>query len=177
MNKSEAYIENGIFDEKGLGQVVVCRRKASGIVEAGVFMVDVWCLGVKNAFFSRFDTEEEFQNALHRMFRGDIPKPEPAANGRKLVEDAVAYAMRLGFSPHSHYKKGARVFGGINPKESTASYTFGKDGKPFYIQGPNDNPTRILAILQRRFGPDGFHFLAAQNTGAFSRAMDEMFGN
>lgn len=156
-----------------MGMVVVCRYKTDGSAEAGVFLVDMWCLGVKNAFYTRFHSPADQQKELNRMFRGMVPEPEPAANGRKLVEGAVAYAKSLGFAPASDYKKGARVFGGIQVKDATASYTFGKDGMPYYIAGPDDNSVRILAILQKRMGDSGFRSDIPNE--AFSEFMENGF--
>lgn len=153
-----AYIPPTLFDT-GINEVVVCRYKPNDMVEAGVFLVDVWCLGVKNTFFMKEFVSEFEQNNLPRIFRGDVPDPRPAADGRKLVEGAVAYARNLGIAPHSDYKKAARVFGGIDPKASEASFTYGKDGKPFYISGPYDNSERILAILRNKLDPGDFHFI------------------
>ncbi len=160
----EAFIEHGIFDEKGMGQVVVCRYKSDGSAEAGVFLVDVWCLGVKSAFYTRFDSPADQRDKLDRFFRGDVPQPEPGANGRKLVEEVVAYAKSIGFSPCADYKKGARVFGGIQVKDATAHYTFGKDGKPYYISGPHDDSDRIVKILTNRLGPSGFYAMVADDS-------------
>jgi hypothetical protein len=42
------------------------------------------------------------------------------------------------------------------------SFTFGKDGKPFYISGPRDTPERSRAIVDRlmeRCGPGRFDYL------------------
>ena len=171
--ESEAYIENGIFTEKGLGTVVVCRYKSNGSAEVGVFLVDVWCLGVKSAFFTRFDSPADQEYKLNSFYRGDVPQPEPAANGRKLIEDAVTYAKSLGIAPSSDYKKGARVFGGIDVKEATRRYTFGKDGKPYYISGPDDDSDRIVRILRNRLGEHGFVAMIADE--AFGDFLNETF--
>ena len=32
-----------------------------------------------------------------------------------------------------------------------------RDGKPFFISGPNDNPTRILSQLELAVGAGNFH--------------------
>jgi len=153
-----AYLPPNLFDT-GIDQVVVCRYKGDDRVEAGVFLVDVWCLGVKDAFYMKEFVSEFERNHLPRIFRDDVPEPRPAADGRKLVEGAVAYAHALGIAPHKDYKKAARVFGGVDPKTSNASFTYGKDGKPLYIAGPYDNAERILAILRKKLDPDGFHFI------------------
>jgi hypothetical protein len=37
--------------------------------------------------------------------------------------------------------------------------TFGKDGKPLYVSGPEDNVDRIMAKLHRTAGEGNFDFL------------------
>jgi len=142
--------------------VVVCRYKSGGRVEAGCFLVDVYCLGVKDAFFRVFE-EEEFQEVcLARYFPKGVPVPKPASWGRKLVEEAMRYAASLGFTPHADFKKGARVFGGVEASECAEKFVFGNEGKPLYVQGPYDGAAkaeRILATLRTKFGDDGFHYI------------------
>lgn len=162
--------------ENGLGYVLVSRFKAGGaVVETGVFMVDAWCLGVKDCFFteqSKFGYEEKVVQRISDRY--PLKKVEPAY-ARKLVEDAVAYAYHLGFSPHRDYKKACRVFGGIDAGTCTESFTFGKDGKPCYVRGPNETQEqaeKIIAHLQRVCGEDNYHFLMALGEAKdISRAM------
>jgi hypothetical protein len=87
----------------------------------------------------------------------------PAA-ARKLTEDAISYARGLGFSPGADYKKASRVFGGITPADCNEQFTFGRNGKPLYIQGPSDSQARvgrILRSLEARCGEDGYHYIVA----------------
>jgi hypothetical protein len=49
---------------------------------------------------------------------------------------------------------------------SNATFVFGKDGKPFYVQGPHDSFAkclRIMTLLRARCGKDGFNFLVLAN--------------
>jgi hypothetical protein len=135
--------------ETGFGYVIVSRfKKTGGIVEAGVFLVDVYCIGIRNAFFTRLSEEDYETKLLGKVFPGERVRLEPSC-GRKLVEDSVAYAASLGLAPHPDYKEGARVFGGINPSECAVRFTFGRDGKPCYMQGANDTPERARMILNQ----------------------------
>ena len=48
-------------------------------------------------------------------------------------------------------------------------FEFGKDGKPFYVSGPNEtraDSERIIATLTRKLGPGGFHYMVGMDMGA-----------
>ncbi len=147
MIRSEAYIPVNLF-ESGSGHVVVTRRKGAARIEAGVFLLDAWCLGIKDAFFF-CGSQEDLDELLNKIKEHHELEQKPAATGRKLVEEAVRYAQRLGFSPHRDYKKAARVFGGVASEECSETFTFGKDGKPFFISDPNISPHKTRAILRQ----------------------------
>ena len=155
------FSDAGMFTS-GIGQVVIARYKGGGKVELGVFLVDIFCLGVKNAFFTQCD-EAELKTILQRLFNNGRPVEEHSgAWGRKLVEGALEYARKLGFAPHRDYKKAARVMGGIDPKTCPETFVFGSEGKPMFIAGPNDTAARcqlILSVLTKKCGKDGFHCL------------------
>ena len=156
----EAFRSPGLFED-GIGYVCVSRFKSGGRVEAGVFLLDVFCLGVKDAVFEHFVSVEEYKDFLDDLFSEGSEEMTPAA-ARKLVEQAVAYATSLGIAPAGDYKKGCRVFGGIHAEDWPGEFTFGKDGKPFFISGPNDSPARcqkILSLLEAHCGPGNYDFL------------------
>ena len=54
------------------------------------------------------------------------------------------------------------MFGGIRPEECERVFTYGKDGKPLFVQSPNDSPAfvhHVMTTLTRRLGTDGFHYI------------------
>ncbi|CAN5442637.1 hypothetical protein BH23VER1_BH23VER1_34980 [soil metagenome] len=155
-----AYFSAALFED-GIGEVVISRFKVSGAAEIGVFLVDVYCLGVKNGFFTKCGPEEH-EPLLDKVFGGRERVALSPACARKLVESSVAYAAKLGLPPHRDYKSASRVLGGINGEDCDTEFTFGKDGMPFYIQGPNDSPAfaeRVLALLQQHCGEGKFHYI------------------
>lgn len=159
--KPQSYCKEELF-ETGIGYVVVVRYKSGGRVEVGCFLVDVHCLGVKDAFFQVYSDTDFQSECLERFFPEGIPSPKPAAWGRKLVEQAVIYAARLGFAPHPDFKKAGRVFGGVDASECDEEFVFGSGGKPLYVQGPYDSKDKaeqILAVLRAKCGDGGFDFI------------------
>jgi hypothetical protein len=162
---TEAYVSANLF-EVGIGHVVVARFRGHGEMEAGVFLLDVFCLGAKNALYTRVSTAEYDATLLDRLLPADNRKPIDPPTARKLIEGAVAYAQNLGLAPHPDYKMACRVLGGIKSAESTATFTFGSKGKPFYVQGLRDSVAfchRLLNQLRARCGVDGFDFLVLAN--------------
>ena len=86
---------------------------------------------------------------------------EPAA-ALKLIEGAVEYAKQCGLSPHRDYRIGKPIFGDIDSASCGEEFIYGDKGKPFFIAGPNDRPSRcrqIIDLLTAHCGPDGFTFL------------------
>src|SRR4051794_29975436 len=109
----EAFVSSNLF-ELGIGYVVLSRFKPDDRVESGVFLLDTFCLGVKNAMFQHSSMAEYENNLLKHLFAQGRQRDalEPAC-ARKLVEAGVRYAAGLGFQPHPDYKKACRVFGGL----------------------------------------------------------------
>ena len=157
----ECLMPERLFDI-GLGSVIVSRRLPNGFIGAAVFLVDVFCLGIKDAFYDRLAPAAYAQRVTH--LRHETFKPIQPACARKLVEEAEAYARDLGFPPHPDYQRARQIFGDIDTTACPEHFVFGKDGQPFFMSGPSDTPARcrrILDTLTERCGPEGFHFMVA----------------
>jgi hypothetical protein len=148
----------GLFDI-GIGWVVAVRHLPSGSVGVSIFLVDVWCLGIKDAFF-RVTSRRELEEHMSRM-SGEYPlRPIDPSVARKLLHDAASYAASLGLPPSENFANVELIFGDTPLAEET--FSFGKDGKPFYVSGPNDTPARqrrIMDTLAKHAGPKRFDFM------------------
>lgn len=148
-------------DLHGIGTVVVSRKTAQGQVLIAVFLLDVYCLGIKNAFLQLLNLDQYAAHLEHIGDQEPIQAIHPAC-ARKLVEDARDWAKQLGFSPHKDYKQAKLIFGDIEKQTCPRSFTFGRGGKPYYVAGPNDSASfqrRVMNKLHRRLGSDGFDYM------------------
>jgi len=174
---AEAFVSTTLFED-GIGYVSVARFRNNGDAEVGVFLLDVYCLGVKDAMYEWLSAAEYEERLLAGLFEVTGKKPLDLPTARKLVEAAAAYAESIGFASHQDYRKARRVFGGVNSAESAATFTFGKDGKPFYIQGPHDTPLRsqqILKTLQTRCGEGKYEYLVLAEEDEIPPAVRDQF--
>jgi len=146
--------------ECGLGQVLISRRLPRGNVATSVFIVDVYCLGVKDCL-AKIQPEHEYQAFLAWFEDRDTFTPVAPEYARKLIEEAVDYAAGLGFSPHPDYRKAQAIFGEIDAGACTEQFTFGQDGKPSFFAGPNDGPERcrqVLRTLEMNCGEGNYYY-------------------
>ena len=159
---SSCGVSSNIFNI-GIGYALLSRRLSPDRIAVSTFMVDVYCLGVKNAFYREL-SHDQFYDLVHGLNTSsglvDV-EPEYAC---KLVSEAVDYAENFGFAPHEDYPVAAALFGDIDATLCTDEFVFGKDGKPFYIAGPRDTPAKIRTIMKKltdNLGEENFEFILA----------------
>jgi hypothetical protein len=158
---SDVRVATDLWDD-GIGYVALARRGRNNQVAYANFLVDVYCLGVKNvALFIGPEGQwhDMLEGAAEHGMNLETATPEYA---RKLVEGAVSFARSCGLEPHPDWPVAARIFGDIDPTRCLNEFTFGKDGKPFYIAGPFDSPERVQQItvaLAKNAGPDHFDYV------------------
>jgi hypothetical protein len=159
----ECLIPNDLFIS-GLGELVVTRRIPNGDIAMSAFVIDVFCLGVKDAMFMVLPESEYEHRIKERMTATgdrDFEKLHQTC-AKKLLDGVVDYAKELGFNPHPDYKNAKEIFGDIDARVCPVKYIYGKDGKPFYMNGPYESPAdvqKIINTLTEKCGVNGFNTL------------------
>ncbi len=141
----------------GIGYLAITRRESEGQLVFAVFLVDMYCLGVKNAFWQA-GTQQDYDELIRRMEETQRMRSIGPACLVKVVQGAVDYAKSFGFPPHPDYRHASRLLAGVDPATCPEQFTFGRNGKPFYIQGPHESSAQAAAIMQRIQAAGG-HFL------------------
>jgi hypothetical protein len=142
----------------GLVGVLVARQERRSRVSVCGWLVDVYCLGVKDTIGPRVVHTDRLADLTRSYFAAYQARPlaVPLDLARHLVFGAVEYARKLGFEPVPGF---AATVGHLGPWTGPSPIGFGRDGKPLFVQGPRDNAARILTTLERSVGRDNFHFL------------------
>jgi len=165
-----------LFDT-GIGTVVFARGEANGEIAMATFLVDVWCLGIKNAMYRVGDAKDYAMCLRMASVAGPTEDWEPACV-KKLLQEVTAWAGDLGFSPHPDARMGMALLGeGVDADECTREFSFGKEGKPFFTMGPHDSPRRtrqILETLECHCGAGNFHYLLPLEGGASLSALEDL---
>lgn len=124
-------LSEGLF-ELGAGTLVLARGATREYFKVGIFLLDTFCLGIKDVIFHSM-TEETLGAYVARMEpTAPFERIEPSA-ARKLLHDLALWARELGFAPARDFATVEQLFGDVNAEASDATFQFGYEGKPLYI--------------------------------------------
>lgn len=167
------------WKESGIAPVVVARRQPDDRVLCGVYMIDLYCLGIK-ACYARTDiSPAQFERALAKMC-AEEPEPCSVEFAHELIYGAMEYAKNYGFDPHPDFK-GSLADQVLDPADAhprAHGIEFGKDGKPLFVSGPYDDErkiNRVLNTLHRAVGEGNYHYLT--NLGGPEMLDDDFYNN
>lgn len=131
--------------------VLVVRAGRGDRVTACGYLVDTFCLGVKNTLGPR------------RMHRRDLPDfvglyfvafpASPLRAPLSLAQHVAHGAVAFGFDPHPDFAQARAFLGELREPRAIA---FGQRGRPLYVVGPHDDPIAVMRTLKASVGSDGF---------------------
>src|SRR5260370_33005300 len=137
-------LTESVFDV-GMGTLVLARGVTPHHISLSSFLIDVFCLGIKDVMFESVESEV-FEMYMDATDAGSPMASVDPSYARKLLRDLAAWSQSIGFAPHRDFAAVERMFGAVNADASDAGFRFGRDGKPVYIPGPNQR----AALIQRR---------------------------
>ncbi len=154
------------WQEAGITMVLLARERDTATVLYAAYLVDLYCLGLKNAYVDFNVPRLALPRRVERLFHGEQEPCDPAF-AHQLIYGAIDFARKYGFEPHEDfYRLGAdKILDPRGTHPEPYEIEFGKDGKPFYVSGPYDSPAfarRVLATLERT-APGEYRYLVALN--------------
>ncbi|MGW7002268.1 hypothetical protein ACWGCW_05395 [Streptomyces sp. NPDC054933] len=147
-------------DTGGFAQILLARRERGSRVTVTGFLVDVYCLGVKNVTGPEVMGSGSLTTYVPTYYSAfnHPPLPIRVEQAQTIVHGAVAYARGLGFEPSADFTDAAAHLG--TPPGDRPTIGFGRDGKPFYFSGPYDDPRKVVQTLERARGTGNYHYVA-----------------
>jgi hypothetical protein len=141
----------------GLSHVLITRLDRGKRLNVN-FMVDYWCLGAKNALPPRRSDLPEYE-ALKKTLFGPYGGAHQITldQAQSIVYGAIEYAQKLGLEPHPDALEALKVLG---PRpETLLPLKFGKNGRPTFINGPEDDINKIQNVLNASIGKKNYDFI------------------
>lgn len=151
------------WQDTGITPVVIARLQDNNRIMFGVYMVDYYCLGIKNAYTRADYSRNRFERELPKLCV-DAPVTCSVELAHELIYGAIEYAEKLGFEPHPDFykQKADLILDPVDFHPCENNISFGKDGKPLYISGTYDSELKsrsVISTLMRTCGPGNFDYL------------------
>ncbi|MFW5753530.1 MAG: hypothetical protein ACOCV9_01895 [Marinilabiliaceae bacterium] len=163
------------WKENGEGNIIIERKHGNGNITLGIFLVDVFCLGVRNTFY-QYNISELEEEELRESFSEDNNMVEADYNlVHNIILAAAEYAEEYGFKPHKDFERITQYI----LEEDTDDIPLmeiecGKDGKPFFVASEEMNDkeiSRIISTLEKTAGPGNYNYLL--NEGPLDEPPDD----
>jgi len=140
------------WQDCGECNVLVARQHTNGNYTIGIYLIDTYCLGVKNAGY-RFNISEYEYTELKEGFDDNF-EPTTYDEAHNIIYGALAYAEDLGFSPHKDFAVAKYILEEDTDNIPLIEYRFGCNGQPMLIVNTRTELNRYLPTLKRAVGDD-----------------------
>lgn len=155
------------WEEHGLPTVVIARKHTNGNITACTYMVDLKCLGVKDTSYLFNVSMTEYRDFIDYINENIELMKVDYALAHNIVLAGVEYADELGFRPFKDYESVTKFMLEEDTDEiELIEIECGRNGKPFYMKGPNEDmakANRIIAQLEKTVGFGNFDYVLSED--------------
>lgn len=145
------------WKEVGESSIMIIRKMGGDKYAIGVYLVDIFCLGVKDCFYL-IKPDFEKEELVEQSKSADNMVLIDADLAQNIIYGAVEYAEDLGFKPHKDFAVAQYLLDDVEELEYI-EVEFGRNGKPLFIAGPHDNVGLIMNTLNRTVGEGNYYFI------------------
>ena len=148
------------WEDTGSAYTIVSRKHPNGNITAGIYFVDLLCLGVKRINIIYDISPREFEDFLKMVQDNvDIEKTDYQLV-HEIIYSGLEYAKKFGFEPHEEFELARYLLEEDNPKKRRYDIECGVNGKPMFVPTELESYARaveIMAQLEKTAGSGNFY--------------------
>ena len=150
----KCYIAPPDWQESGMAHVIVTRVRPSGNLVMASFLVDTFCLGVKDAGYHENMTPYDFEQYLDNYKNGMGLEEISYNEAHNIIYGAMAFAEEGGIKPSKEFDPAGYILEEDTDDIPLIEYDFGKNGKHFLIVNPERKEMPYYHTLKKNLGDD-----------------------
>jgi hypothetical protein len=153
---------NNDWEESGLANITVARQHTNGNLTLGIYLVDLKCLGIKDAFYRFNISESDYREILGKMEENMELESVSYTLAHNIVFAGIEFAEEYGLKPHKDFGVAKYILEEDSDDIELIEIECGQNGKPLYVQGALDNDVRarqIIAHLEKHAGPGNYQYI------------------
>lgn len=124
-----------------------------------MFLVDMWCTGVREAFYRLRIEPEELDELMFRDHDLIDFREISYEEAHNRIYGAIAFAEEAGLKPDKSFQTAQYLLEEDTDDVPLMEFEFGKDGEYFLVCESQLEASRYLPTLRRTLGEDGFKYI------------------
>lgn len=161
----KCYKAVGAFDE-GMLSIVVVRQHPQGSFTFAGYLLDNWCLGVKDTFW-RFNVGNQELEELFSLFKERQNPLEEIeyVEAHNWVYGALEFADEAGIKPCKDFGLTKYILEEDDNNVELIEYDFGRDGEYFLVAKDHKEAMKYIPILDKNIGKDNYRWVLRLSDG------------
>jgi len=152
----KCYKSENQFEDREMS-VIVIRQHPQGTFTYGAYLLDKWCLGVKDSLW-QFSVDQEDLDEFLSLFRNTVHSLEEITyvEAHNWVFGAVNFAEEAGIPPCKDFALTEYILEEDNDDIELLEYDFGRDGEYCLVAKDKLEASRYIPILERNLGKGNY---------------------
>ena len=140
--------------------IVVARQHKQGTITYAGFLLDTWCVGVKNAFWRFSETQEDFEELIDHM-RDNLADFEEISyvEAHNWIYGAKDWATNAGIEPCKDFALAKYLLEEDDDNVELIEYDFGKEGEYVLVAFSQQEANKYIPALDRNLGKGNYQVL------------------
>jgi len=159
---------NHDWEENKMCNILITRQHKNGNYTSGVYLVDLYCLGVKDAECSFNKTPYEYKEFKDEYFPDDIFETVEYSLVHNIIMAGLEFANDYGFQPCKEFKSRAQYILDEDTDDiELIEIECGKNNKPLILAGTEnqEESKRAFNHLNSTVGPGEFYYSEMKSFG------------
>ena len=152
----KCYVSDDI-EAMGEGHVIVTRKHTGGKISMAVYLVDIWCVGVKDSFYRLRLEDYEFEDMIGTYHFGLRECSYHEAHN--WIYGAIAFAEEAGIKPDKSFIVTQYMLEEDDDNIPLIEYEYGKNGKHTLVTHSRLEASRYLPLLEKNLGEGNYDFI------------------
>ncbi|MDE6097001.1 MAG: hypothetical protein K2G52_12540 [Muribaculaceae bacterium] len=131
----------------GVYVIAVTREHKGGKFTVGVYLIDMYCLGVKDSFYYFSITPEEFKDRI--LSSGINYEETEYVEAHNLIYGALEYAEEAGIEPAREFKVSEFILEPDDDRIPLMEFEFGHNGVRELVVGPDREEMKHIPTLEK----------------------------
>ena len=143
---------NKNWKEAGEGNILIARQRPDGDLIIGMYLVDLYCLGVKDAFVIAKGTQEDIDRFAEGASEGGEMEPISYNEAHNLIYGAIEFAEEGGIEPHPDFELAEYILEEDTDDIPLIEFEYGHNGKHLLVVSPSGKERKYISVLHNHLG-------------------------